>query len=129
MADILKKNKIFPDLILSSDAVRAAEFAKIIADVLPYKKKNIQFTNDLYLANENEMLKIVREIDDEIETAFLVSHNPGITYFANLLCNHNTDNIPTSGIFGINFDVKSWKEIKFGIGKFLLFEYPKKYYP
>ncbi len=39
MAKILKEKKVKPDLILSSTAVRALEFAKKIADELDYKKK------------------------------------------------------------------------------------------
>lgn len=127
MANVLSGLKIKPDLILSSDAVRAKEFALVLSDVLNYQKESIIFTRDLYLANEFEMLKIVQEINDENNSVFLVSHNPGITYFANLLCNYNLENLPTSGVFGIEFDVNSWKEIIFGTGKFLMYEYPKKY--
>lgn len=128
MAKILKKKNIKPDLILSSTAVRAFEFAKILADEFDYKKKNIEATNNLYMADEKDMLEIVRNVDDKNETVFLIGHNPDLTYFANSLCNYNLDNIPTSGIFGVEFDVESWKDIDFGKGKFLLFEYPKKYY-
>lgn len=128
MAKVLSKLKIYPDLILSSTAVRAYEFAKILADEFGIKEKKIITTRDLYLADENEMLKTVREIDDKYKIVFLVSHNPGITYFANSLCNCNIDNIPTSGVVGIKFDVSGWKEIKNGKGEFEIFEYPKKYY-
>ncbi len=118
MAELLRKKDINPDLILSSSAVRAFEFAKIIADELDYKKKNITATNNLYMADEMDMLEIVRSVDDINKTVFLVGHNPDLTYFANSLCNYNIDNIPTSGIFGIEFDIDSWKDIDFGKGKF-----------
>jgi phosphohistidine phosphatase len=127
MANILSEKNINPDIIISSDAVRAKEFAFVIASVLGYSSEDILFSRDLYLANEFEMLKTVKEVNDEKETVFLVSHNPGITYFANLLCNYNLENLPTSGIFGIEFDLKSWKETAFGNGQFLMFEFPKKY--
>lgn len=128
MAKVLKKKNITPDLILSSTAVRAFEFAKILADKFDYKKKNIESTNNLYMADAKDMLEIVRNVDDKKETVFLIGHNPDLTYFANSLCSYNLDNIPTSGIFGVEFDAESWKDIDFGKGKFLLFEYPKKYY-
>lgn len=127
MANVLKEKGITPDLIMSSSAVRAIEFAKIIAKELSYKVKDIYKSNELYLASEYELLRVVKETDDAYETVFLVSHNPGITYFANLLCNYNLDNIPTSGIFGIQFNENSWKDVKFGNGEFLMFEYPKKH--
>lgn len=127
MAKVLKKKGIKPDLILSSTAVRALEFAEIIADKLDYKKKNIFATKDLYLAGEREMLEIVKNVKDSSKRIFLVGHNPGITDFANSLSNYSIDNIPTSGIFQIEFDVESWKDIDYGKGKFVSFDYPKKY--
>jgi len=128
MAKILKEKKIFPDIILSSTAVRAIEYAKILAEKFDYKKKNIDSSKELYLADEDEMLKFVKKINDKNKNAFLVGHNPGITDFANSLCNHDLDNIPTSGVFGTEFDVNSWNDVEYGKGKFMIFEYPRKYY-
>lgn len=128
MANVLKKKGIKPDLIYSSTAVRALEFSKVIADTLDFKKKNINATKDLYMADVKEMLGILRSVDNSAETVFMVSHNPYITEFANSLCNYNLDNIPTSGVFCVEFDVKKWKDIDLGKGKFVSFDYPKKYY-
>ncbi len=129
MAKVLNKKGVAPDIIYSSTAVRALEFAKIIAEELGYKKKNIAASKDIYMAGENEMLNIIKQTDDKDETVFLVGHNPDITQFANSLCNNNNiDNIPTSGIFCIEFEADSWQEIDYGKGKFKSFDYPKKYY-
>lgn len=127
MAKLLNKKGIRPDLILSSSAVRAYEFAKVIAEEADYKIKNIQVTKDLYMADDEDMLKILRKVDDKYKKVFLIGHNPEITYFANSLSNHNIDNIPTSGVFCISFDIEKWKDINYGKGKFLLFDYPKKF--
>ncbi len=127
MAGFLKKKGIIPDLILTSSAVRAHEFAKVLAEEANYKSKNIHATRDLYMADDEDMLKILRKTDDKHKTVFLVGHNPDITFFANSLCSHNLDNIPTSGVFGIGFDVDKWKDIDYGTGKFLSFDYPKKF--
>lgn len=128
MAKILKQQNIFPDIILSSTAVRAIVYAKILAEKLDYKKNNIDANTKLYLADEEEILKIVKNIKDKNKIAFLVGHNPGITYFANSLCNYAIENISTSGVFGCEIDVNSWNDVEYGKGKFLMFEYPRKYY-
>lgn len=128
MAKILRKQGVKPDLIISSTAVRAYEFAKILSDELDYKKKKIIATKDLYMADESEMLEIVKQIDDLNVVVFLIGHNPGLTYFANALCNYDLDNIPTSGIFCVEFNTDKWSEIDFGNGVFKSFDYPKKYY-
>jgi len=127
MAAVLKKKGIKPDLIISSTAVRALEYAKILAEELNYKKKNIVGEKELYIATDNEMLEILRRTDDSNDTVFMIGHNPGITDFANSLCNYYLDNLPTSGIFGVNFDSDKWKDTDFGKGKFASFDYPKKF--
>ena len=128
MANVLKKKGIKPDMIYSSTAERALEFAKVIAEILDFKKKKIVSTKDLYMADVKEMLGILRSVEDSAKTVFMVSHNPYITEFANSLCNYNLDNIPTSGVFCVEFDEKKWKDIDLGKGKFVSFDYPKKYY-
>lgn len=128
MANVLYKKNIFPDLILSSTAVRAFELAKILAKVFDYKSKHIISERDLYLAAPDEMLKVVRQIDDKNKTVFLVSHNPGITSFANELCGCGIDNIPTTGVVSIKFDISSWKQTEYGKGQFEFFDYPRNHY-
>lgn len=128
MAKILKKKGIKPDLIYSSTAVRALEFSKVIADTLDIKRKKLLPTKELYMADVKEMFGILRSVDDTADTVFMVGHNPYITEFANSLCNYNVDNIPTSGVFCVEFDAKKWKDIEIGKGKFVSFDYPKKYY-
>jgi phosphohistidine phosphatase len=128
MAKVLRKKGVKPDLILSSSAKRAFDFAKIIAEEVGYKKNKIVVLKDLYMAGEDEMLNAVRSVKDNINTVFLIGHNPDLTSFANSLSNYSLDNIPTSGVFQIEFDSDRWNDINIGKGKFVSFDYPKKYY-
>jgi phosphohistidine phosphatase len=56
----------------------------------------------------------------------LFGHNPGFTYFANLLCDINIYNIPTAGIVAIDFQVDRWQDTEMGMGDLVFFDYPKK---
>lgn len=127
MAKILKQKNIIPDLIISSTAERAIEFANILADELGYKKKNIIKDKEMYMAGESEMLNILQSINDSYKTVFMVGHNPYITSFAVRMSGHSIDNIPTSGVVGIRFEIDKWSEAEIGKGKFVSFDYPKKY--
>lgn len=127
MAKVLKKRGVIPDLILSSTAVRAYEFARIIAEETGYKEKDISRRKDIYLADESVMLGILKKVEDKYGVVFLIGHNPDLTYFANRLCNYNLDNIPTSGIVGIEFNTDKWSDVDYGRGIFKSFDYPKKY--
>lgn len=128
MAEKLKQLEVSPDLILSSSSARTMEFADILADKLNYSRGNIISSRELYLASDSEIIRTIREINDKNNTIFLLAHNPGITFAVNSLSNSSIDNIPTSGIAGIEFDIDSWKEVQAGSGKLFLFEFPKKYY-
>ena len=50
-----------------------------------------------------------------------------MTNLANRLNDIEIDNIPTCGIFAIEFDTKSWRKVSEKTGSFISFEYPKKY--
>lgn len=128
MAKLLKSFNVKPDLMISSTAKRALTTAKAFAEELGYKKGNIKATDELYHADENGMLGIIKETDDSCKTLLMFGHNPEFTYFANAICDCNIDNLPTCGVLCIDFNTDSWSDVNFGKGKFISFEYPKKYF-
>jgi phosphohistidine phosphatase len=56
----------------------------------------------------------------------IFGHNPGLTEFANSLLDESIMNIPTCGIVHATLNIESWKDIHFGCGKTLHFDFPKK---
>ena len=126
MGTRLASQGITPDLMITSSAKRARRTAFAIALEVGYAKKDIIRTKYLYHAGEDEMLSLVQKQHDDIHSLMLFGHNPGFTYFANALANASIDNIPTSGIAAIQFPVDAWKDVKFGEGELLFFDYPKK---
>lgn len=129
MAEILRHKMIFPDLLLSSTAVRARTTAELFAKVYDIKKSQIQLSDDLYLADEMELLNEVKKISSNFRSVFLFAHNPGITDFANALCKADIVNIPTCGYCHARFDTDDWNSVEFGDGIFVEYDYPKKHYP
>lgn len=114
--------------MVSSTAIRAYSTAKEFGKKFGIEKDDIFQEEDLYLADENEILSTIRMAMDDYNTLFIFCHNPGITYAANRFSNSNIENVPTCGVVGIEFNVNSWKDINFGKGELKFFEYPKKYY-
>ena len=126
MGKVLKEMEVAPDLIISSPAKRAKKTALEIAETLNYPSKKIVFKEELYDASSNDILSIVKNIDENILTAMIFGHNPGLTYLNNYISNKYIDNIPTTGIVALNLEVK-WSEIDKYSCKQLFFEYPKLY--
>ena len=75
----LGESGLQPDIFVSSPANRARSTAEIIAKELDYPADNIIYHGDLYHASPGDLLEAVRSLGDNIETAFLFGHNPGIT--------------------------------------------------
>jgi phosphohistidine phosphatase len=121
----LKKSKVKLDLVLSSPAKRALKTAKIIAKELGFPKKQIVTDEFLYNASVSTLLNVIQNIDDTFQQVMLVGHNPGLTDLAQYLTNVQIDNIPTCGVFCMDFDHPSWQEVAEGKGKFVFFNYPK----
>jgi phosphohistidine phosphatase len=129
MAELVSKKIDSKNIgMVSSTAVRAYSTAMEFGKKFGIDKDDIFQEEDLYLADENEILDTVKIAMDEFDTVFVYCHNPGITYAANRLSNTNIENVPTCGVVCMDFDIDSWKNISFGNGELKFFEYPKKYY-
>jgi phosphohistidine phosphatase len=128
MGDILKLKNIYPDIIISSSAKRAAKTSKIIADQLEFNREKIEFTESLYGATINDLNQIISNIDESINTVFIITHNPLITDFSNSINDgFKVENVPTCGIVGINF-IGKWQEFDKKTKNVFLFDFPKNYY-
>ena len=127
MGKRLKEKSIYPDMMLSSPAKRALSTGKKIAKVLKYPKEGIKTERRLYHADEETILSVVRELKDKHNIVMVFGHNPGLTDFVNTLMNgeFDIDNVPTSGVVGFQFDVDEWRNVSWGTGKMLFFDYPK----
>ena len=128
MGKRLKEKRIVPDLMLSSPAKRALSTCKRIAEALDYSPDKIKTERSLYHADEDEILSVIRSVNDKHDVLMVFGHNPGLTDFTNQLSHEGAlkiDNIPTCGVVAFQCDIESWKRIDFGKGKLLFFDYPK----
>ena len=107
----------------SSHAKRAHETAKIFKKKLSIKDESFHIKKALYTFRSSELKSIIRSAPNSIETLVVFSHNPGITNLVNKLGDRKFDNIPTTGLCVIEFEVDKWDSIT--SGKTLLTLFPK----
>lgn len=86
----LEKQKLQPDLILSSPAIRALKTAEIVCEAMGLPADSIQTEKCIYEASLADLLQVLFDIPDSTQRLLLVGHNPG---FENLV-NHLAPNIP-----------------------------------
>lgn len=113
--------------MISSPAKRALKSAKVIAKEIDFPIKKIVTNESIYTGDVPDLLKLIQHIDDSFNHVVLFGHNPCLTMLANYLTNYQVENIPTCGIFCMEFNINSWKEVWEGKGIFIFFDYPKKH--
>ncbi|MDH5587432.1 MAG: histidine phosphatase family protein [Nitrospirota bacterium] len=126
MGKRLRKRMPQPQIIISSSAVRAETTATILAEAIDYPLSEIRIDERLYGAEPKNVISIIRELDDAIDCAMLVGHNPTFTHLINALSGSQIENVPTCGMAVLRFPTDTWSKIGQVQGELLDFDYPKK---
>lgn len=126
MAKQLAEEHGVPQKLISSTANRAFQTAKIFAEIFGFDGKDILSEKQLYHADIEDLLGAVNGADEKYDSICIFAHNPGITYFANLICEANIDNVATCGILVMHADVNHWYEIDASDIVLDAYLYPKK---
>ena len=114
----LNSRQVYPEIMISSPAKRAIKTARIFAENLGFDKNNIREVEDIYEGlTTSEFIEMIRELPENIKTAFIFGHNPGFYYFVNNLLENFRDDMPTCSTVVIDFNVDSWKNVAARTGK------------
>jgi phosphohistidine phosphatase len=125
MGKRIRKKEFTPQLIVSSPAKRALKTAREVAKELDYDEKNIQQETEIYEADIDDLMHVIRSFDDTADHVLMVGHNPSFTGMVGTLTNTFIENMPTAGIALIRFDIQSWKQVSKHTGTLEWFDYPK----
>lgn len=127
MAKKLAERKMVPDRFITSPANRALYTATIFARVLKFPYENIQISDSIYSGYTEDLIKLIKSQDKSVSNLLIFGHNPAFTALANKLMESYLDNIPTSGIVSLTYDIESWDQVgKISPSK-NFFDYPKRY--
>jgi len=120
---------IMPQLILSSCALRAQETSDLLADKIAFDGKT-HYLQELYQTGVETIREIISIQEDNIDSMFIVGHNPQLHELANTLIDEHISKFPSLGIIAIDFEIDSWEEIYTVKGSIDFFIFPKqfKYY-
>jgi phosphohistidine phosphatase len=122
----LKERKVMPGKIISSPAKRAFTTAQIFAQELGLSPDKIVIDRSLYFdLTTSDFLDIVHATADEVDTLFIVGHNPFMHYLAQNMCVKYDGHMPTCSTVLIDFEVDHWKEVEARQGLLFLHLYPK----
>ena len=111
------------DLLLSSSSKRTTQTSNYFLDSINVRS-NI-FSENLYHSSSDLIFDYVLKINNKYNKAIIVGHNPGLTNIINKLTNLKLDNLPTSGIVIIVFNVDNWENINYQSGLVEWIKFPK----
>ena len=123
MGAVMRKRKLQPDLILSSPAARAKETTSLVSEAASLKTE-VRYDQRIYEASEDRLLKIVSQIDESVNSAMLVGHNPGFEELLAALTGES-QRMPTAALACIELEVEKWADVSAASGKLAWLVKPK----
>ena len=109
MGQFALHNKLVPDAIFSSPAIRAIHTAKLFAQWAGYPNE-IQTIARFYPGNPNDYVETLSSEKAESPIVMVVGHNPGLE----LLLEHLADikeHLPTGALAQIQLPIEHWSQL------------------
>ncbi len=106
MGELMAKRGLVPDIFLSSPAERAVQTARLVLDSSGFGSSLI-LDDRIYEASPQALKQIVSGLNDDLGSAILVGHNPGIEGLIGLMTGENRP-MPTAGLAIIDIENESW---------------------
>lgn len=111
VADALKNQKLKPQVIISSPAVRAISTALVFAQHLQVKYTNVQINESLYESGKAKIISLIKSFNNKLDCIILVGHNPDFEDTINSLIKTKIEKYPTTGVAIIEFKITDWNDI------------------
>lgn len=127
VSEALRSKNYIIDKVYSSHANRAYSTCKIFKKQLSWNENLIEINNSLYDFSGESVLQVINSLNDNYNTVVLFGHNHAFTSLVNILGDQYIDNLPTSGLVVINFNIESWKFAKYGTTELIIL--PRDYRP
>jgi len=126
----------FPDAVMVSPAVRSVQTWDIAWEIMKgaAPPPRVSQAPSLYGADPAALLHVIHDAAaSDPQRLLLVGHNPGMHEAAFLLGGSGNaaaraalaDNLPTSGLVVLDFDIDDWRDVAFRGGRLELFVSPK----
>lgn len=132
----MKKHKLEPALIYSSTSRRTVETVELVTEAFK-TRADVEYLTALYLAEPETIIAIVQSAPGAVESLCVVGHNPGMEHAASILARDPVkpkerdyfdaieEKFPTAALAVLDFDVRSWRDIKPGMGVLVDFVRPR----
>jgi phosphohistidine phosphatase len=111
MVKLLQKEKLIPDAIISSTAMRDSATAESLVKACGYKGE-VTLKRSLYAAGPETYLQLLRGVPNGSMRVLVVGHNPGVEELLELLTSE-IRLLPTCSVAHLNLQIGSWSDLDF----------------
>ena len=115
MGRLLDEENLWPDVILSSTAERAATTTLRLVDAGGFGGE-IFYLRELYGAGPHDIIEIVRELGGEASSVMIVAHNPGLEDLVQQMTGEY-HRLPTAALVRMTIPIDHWNDLESGGGK------------
>jgi phosphohistidine phosphatase len=109
MGALLQDQDLIPDIILCSSAVRAHTTALIVAKACSYEGE-IKKTRQLYLAEPQDYVEVLRQLAEKHACVLVVGHNPGLEALIEALTGEAMA-MPTAALAQVELSLERWSDL------------------
>ena len=133
MGGLFNKQAWAPDLVLCSTARRAQQTWDLVAKELS-RPVPVKPLKSLYLAPPSRILATLEPLPDDVGSAVVVGHNPGLHNLAHQLAGGGSDKraanalaikFPTGAVAVIDLEIAQWRDIRKGKSRLIGFFCPR----
>jgi len=110
MGRLLDEENLWPDLILSSTAERAATTTQRVTEAGGFAGE-IGYLNELYGAGPSDIIEAVRELGGETDCVMIVAHNPGLEDLVHQMTGEY-HRLPTAALVRILVPIEHWRDLE-----------------
>jgi phosphohistidine phosphatase len=138
MGRFLREDVYVPDLVFCSASMRTRETLRLLLPELGAAPQ-VQYLSELYLAEPEVILSLIRRAPDRFGVLMVIGHNPGLEQCALALASvpfekklrkrydAMDEKFPTCALAVIDFEVARWSDVAPGAGELDAFVRPKDF--
>lgn len=123
MGELMSRHSLSPEVIIASPATRAAQTARLVKEA-GGSNAEIRQEERIYEASPNTLRQVISELSDDLNSAMLVGHNPGMEGLIRYLTDR-IEPMPTAALAVIKLKIDSWNEIRQDCGEVVSVYRPK----
>ncbi len=112
------------NLILSSTAERTRQTTELVCKAMHIEESMVRLQSDLYHASPEIFFNVIRSLPDTVKNVLIVSHNDGITHFANMLTDARIDYMQPASVFAVSCNCETWEFFQESEREFVFYKQP-----